>query len=197
MKLNTPLTIEYYEWLLNNHLHSGNIRFTKEEDEEKFNDILHLLFLRDYDALLDMDTSRANDGCHLRDVFMMEYLKNDMIQLHNNPWDECKCSVLELMLALCIRMKSEFFGEFEDTHDIVQELFLDMLKSLGIITDGGFPSRKVINNIISNFIFRKFDPEGQGSLFNLKGKTKDVDWSQVPIWYQMMAYVSVASPFEE
>ena len=58
-------------------------------------------------------------------------------------------------------------------------------------------SKRVINTIINNFIFRKYDPEGQGSLFNLEGKTSDVDWSVVPIWYQMMAYVSVASPFIE
>ena len=196
MKLNTPLTNEYYEWLLNEHLHIGNISFAKQDDVEKFADILHLLFTRDYDALLDMDNSRASDGCALRDTFMQEYLKNDMIKLHDNPWNEVKCSVLELMIALCERM-TEFFTEFEDTHDIVQELFIDMLKSLGIITDGGFSSKRVINTIINNFIFRKYDPEGQGSLFNLEGKTSDVDWSVVPIWYQMMAYVSVASPFIE
>lgn len=197
MKLNTDLTQEYYNWLIDGKLHVSTIVFKKDEDKEKFMDILHLLFVRDFEVILDMDTSRAKDGCHLRDIFMTEYLKNDMITPHSNPWDEVKCSVLELMVALCIKMEEDFYSEYSETHDVCQTLFIKMLQSLGIMTRGGFQSKTVINTIISTFIYRQFQDNGNGSLFNLKDKAEDEDWTHVPIWYQMMAYIRVTQPFEE
>lgn len=197
MKLNTDLTNTYYQWLIEGKLHASTIVFKKEEDKEKFMDILHLLFIRDFEVILDMDSSRAKDGCYLRDIFMTEYLKDDMITPHSNPWDEVKCSVLELMIALCIKMRDDFYSEYEEEHDVCQTLFIRMLQSLGIMTRGGFQSKTVINTIISTFIYRQFQDNGNGSLFNLKDKTDDEDWTHVPIWYQMMAYIRVSHPFEE
>lgn len=190
MKINTPLTQEYFDWLV-----IGLLQFDPEKESELI-DVCHMLFLRDYEAELQMDVAREKDGTLLRDIFTAR-LVGDAVTINGSPWKN-PCSLLEMMVGLCNRMKEEFYTSYEDLCPVNKIIFAGMLHSLGIIDDNGsIVPVTLAHTYIDNFVHRNFEPEGQGSLFNLKGLVLDVDWRGIPIWNQMLAYVSLVKPFEE
>lgn len=190
MKINTPLTQEYFDWLV------YDILQINKDTEERYVDVCHMLFLRDYQAELQMDVAREKDGTLLRDIFTAR-LVGDAVTINGSPWRN-PCSLLELMIGLCNRMKEEFYTSYEDMCPVMKVLFIHMLRSLGIIDENSeIVPVTYAHTIIDNFCVRQFEPSGYGSLFNLYDKTQDVDWRGVPIWNQMLAWVSIMKPFEE
>ena len=190
MKINTPLTQDYFNWLVQSLLQLS------PDTEHELIDVCHLLFLRDYEPKLQMDEARAKDGTLLRDIFTAR-LVGDAVTINGSPWKN-PCSLFEMMVGLCNRMKEEFYSSYEDMCPVTKILFLGMLKSLGILDENNsIVPVTLAHTYIDNFIHRNFEPEGQGSLFNLKGYVMDVDWTNVPIWNQMLAYASTVKPFEE
>lgn len=173
-------TEQYYDWLY--HIVCGEW----EPRNLSFHRLLMFLFNRDYIPSCEMDICRATDGTNLRYRFATEndvpYAKIDAI-FHGVP-----CSVLEMMVALSIRIE-EHIMEDATAGNRVGQWFWNMIVSLGLaaMDDGRFDDARA-EYIMTRFMNREYKPNGAGGLFTLSHPT--IDMRTIDIWYQLMAYLN-------
>ena len=164
---------EYFKWLchfvkLNNH-----------------KSLLFLLFSIDFTYDLPMDGNRYEDGIDLRYRFADE---KGYPQKYAAHWlDDVPCSMLEMMVALCLRIEEHITGNPDDG-DKTSEWFKDMLKTSGLynFSDDHYSERTSIA-IIQDILNRKYARNGDGGLFKLRRTRTDLRC--VEIWYQAMWYI--------
>lgn len=166
----------YFEWLLKRL----NL---KKRDRKK---LLHILFDRPFDVILDRDYNRLEDGRYLRNHFLLECGINGGFTDHY-------ISVLEVLIALCERIELEYIGNPSDPRPDI--IFWEILCNLGLDRECFSDSRinhptnlRKIDEIVNVFVNREYDFNGNGGLFPLK--VNDFDQKDVEIWDQMQAYLS-------
>ena len=164
---------EYFEWLC----HFIGCRNHKK--------LLSLLFSIDFTYTLPMDGNREEDGINLRYRFADE--KNYHYRWIANLLDNEPCSMLEMMVALVLRIEEHITGD-PDAGDQTDRWFKDMLKNSGLydFTDDRFSSRSA-TNVVLDIINRRYARNGDGGLFKLRHTRKDL--RRVEIWYQAMWYI--------
>lgn len=132
---------------------------------------------------LVMDGNRADDGINLRYRFGREmgYSDREIATL-----DMSDCSVLEMMVALAIRIEVSIMDDplqGDRTavwfHEMLQSMELDMYTNLYV--DANEVTRKVYR-----MLNRTYWSTGQGGLFTIPHCREDL--RQVEIWYQMCWY---------
>jgi hypothetical protein len=128
------------------------------------------------------DANRAKDGQLLRDRYAND--TGDYI-LYEDKRE--RCNVLEMMVALSIRIEEDITGEPGDDHP--ERWFWEMIENLGLnkFSDRSFDERRV-NDILNKWMLRSFRDNGEGGLFPLKHPLKDQ--RLVPIWDQMNLYLN-------
>ena len=159
----------YLQWLYN---FIGNYSgYTK---------LLEYLYQVDYIWIIPMDENRANDGLNLRNRFCDLY-HLDGSQLEN-IFGSKPCSMLEMMIALSIRIEDDFMGT-ENSNNIPR-WFWSMIHSLGLQfnRDEHFSQEKA-DSIILQFIEHRYSSDGRGSLFYVP--MRNVDFRNLQIWDQM------------
>ena len=164
---------EYFEWLCH---------FVKLNNHKK---LLFLLFSIDFTYDLPMDGNRYEDGIDLRYRFADE---KGYPQRYAAHWlDDVPCSVLEMMVALCLRIEEHITGNPDDG-DKTSEWFKDMLKTSGLynFADDRYSERTSIA-IIQDILTRNYARNGDGGLFKLRHTRQDL--RHVEIWYQAMWYI--------
>ena len=134
---------------------------------------------------LDMDKNREMDGIALRYRFGHENdIPGDVVSaaMGNIP-----CSVLEMMIALCIRCAEQIIDDI-DIQPLMERMFMEMLGSLGLAeqTDICFDSAYCAD-ILERFLDRRYSQDGRGGLFVIS--RPGVDMRRVDIWYQMCFYL--------
>ena len=120
------------------------------------------------------DANRAEDGLQLRHDLGYE----DILQ--GKP-----CSVLEMMMALAVRIEQDLMYNPEEG-DRTAQWFWEMIVNLdlGAQYDSNYSSAYV-NSCIERFLRREYDADGRnGGLFHLECPRKDL--RHVEIWYQAM-----------
>ena len=97
------------------------------------------------------------------------------------------CSVLEMMIALCIRCAEQIIDDI-DIQPLMERMFMEMLGSLGLAeqTDICFDSAYCAD-ILERFLDRRYSQDGRGGLFVIS--RPGVDMRRVDIWYQMCFYL--------
>ena len=147
--------------------------------------LLFLLFSIDFYYELPMDGNRFEDGVDLRYRFVDE--KGYPQRYAANWLDDVPCSMLEMMVALALRIEEHITGD-PDAGDCTDRWFEDMLKSSGLwsFTDDRFSQRSA-TNVIINVMNRRYTRNGDGGLFKLRHTRKDL--RRVEIWYQAMWYI--------
>lgn len=145
--------------------------------------LLSYLFSVDYQYVIHRDINRAYDGLGLRIRFGNE--------CGNPSFDDMlldkPCSVLEMMVALAIRMEEDLMNSFL-YGDRVGQWFWNMLKSLGLntMTNREF-DRDRVDYILETFMSQNYMPDGKGGLFWIRDC--DCDMRELEIWVQMCRYV--------
>lgn len=136
-------------------------------------------------SYISMDGNRLEDGLRLRDRFGEQ---NGYSQHQLTLLDGYECSVLEVMIALALRMEEETMSSSE-FGDRTNQWFWYMIVSLGLggMTDDNYDQDEV-EFIINRFLDREYDSDGSGSLFYVPGTTKD--FRRIEIWYQMCEYLN-------
>lgn len=144
---------------------------------------LHSVF---FISVIEMDENREADGIDLRYRFGYE-TDVDPERIHQYI-DTRPCTVLELMIALAIRVEEHIMYD-EDVGDRTGKWFWDMIESLGLeyMTNDNYDADKV-SKVIERFIHRKYRKNGEGGLVTLPGCPHDL--RQVEIWYQMQWYLN-------
>lgn len=151
---------KYSDWLL------GVI----DLDMRDYGYLKFALAQKDFYSILPEDERRESDGRALREDYGEEV--------------DGTCSVLEMLVALAIRMADEIVPEIGNAG----YFFWLMVKNLGLddMDDAEFNPEET-HYILDRFLERGYEPNGYGGLFPLEHPKKDQ--RNVEIWYQMQAYV--------
>lgn len=154
-------------------------------DPSQYQKLLSRLHQENFVWILPDDENRARDGLSLRVEFGCSIGKSEL----NSKLDSVKhpCTVLEMMVALAKRCELEIMEDM-DVGRRVGRWFKVMIRSLGVnyekddIYDGSF-----VDFIISGFISREYEPNGDGGLFYIPNM--NIDMRRMEIWYQMHTYL--------
>lgn len=157
----------YIKWMYSKISGSVSIKLLK---------VLHGI---EFTWILAMDKNRAEDGIALRRRFIREAAYDDsVIDILNGP-----CSVLEMMVALALRMEEAIMRDDEEG-DRTGKWFAIMCDNLGIIDN---KDENDIRERVHKFLKREYLPNGNGNIFWVQ--RADQDFRYLEIWYQMHRFL--------
>lgn len=165
-----------YEWVCRDRHH----------EDVSFKRLLMQLHDTEFTYKIRKDQNRADDGTVLR----YQFAKSGII---NEPVDyilEClagPCSVLEMMIALANRCEEDYMDD-PSYGDRTAQWFWGMITNLklGNMIDQWYDKRHV-DNVMETFLNRKYDRDGNGGLFRVRGYRGDM--RKLEIWQQMCFYL--------
>ena len=169
---------DYFKWICS--LVGGRSR------SMPYKKLLRYLFDTDFMFVIDRDENRAIDGCDLRYRYGYYHdIPSDTISVY---LDDRRCSVLEMMAALCNRIEENIMYDW-DCGDRTGKWFWEMIDNLGLTnaTDSKFDLQRV-SKAIDIFLHREYAPDGTGGLIRIPNCEKDL--RTMEIWYQVNWYLS-------
>lgn len=145
--------------------------------------LLRYLDSQTFTVMIRSDGNRADDGIYLRYRFKQDV---GLKSVDADKYLRGECSVLEMMVALCLRIEEDYMDDPVKGNRTWRWFHL-MLNSLGLseMTDDYFDERYA-RNVIKRFLNRKYEPNGKGGLFTIDDCPYDL--RDVEIWYQMCWY---------
>lgn len=163
----------YFEWMCQKIADRRN----------NYKKLLERLHNTEFFYIMEEDENRLEDGLNLRHRFEYETGFKDRYGDLDKP-----CSVLEMMIALSIRLEEQFMVD-TDKGNRVGQWFWEMIVNLGLgqMTDSNFDSNKV-DLIIYRFMNREYTRNGKGGLFVIKKKNEDV--RKYELWCQACWYIN-------
>lgn len=168
---NERLINEYYLWLLD----------LIDYGYTEYGEVTRYLFNTEFTWLIDNDANRASDGMNLRYEFVHVYGGKWCAELDFMP-----VNCLEVLVALAINWEHEITYDFT-LGDRSPQWFWMMLDNLGLLDypDGVF--NEEVEEIVRDWLERKFDKFGNGSPFPRKSIVDDQ--RKVEIWMQLQGFV--------
>ena len=164
---------EYFQWLC----HFIDVR--------DYGKLLRFLFSTEFSYTLAMDGNRYEDGIDLR--YRFADTKRYPQRYISRALDDVPCSMLEMMIAICLRIEEHITGDPEEG-DQTTKWFRAMLKSSGLdkLDNDNF-NRATAERIVTGINERQYSRNGDGGLFRLRRSRRDL--RHVEIWYQAMWYI--------
>lgn len=164
------IQLEYEKWLIK--------KINNKKDN--YNLLLHELNIIPFEVAMERDLNRIDDAFNIRDTFFYE-------QGINGNFVVEYISVLEVLIALSVRIDNEYVGNPGDPHPEI--IFWDLMHNLNLekYDNSHFNKREIYNNIYI-WMHREFDFDGSGSIFPLRNPLNDQRHEE--IWSQMTAYLS-------
>ena len=170
---------DYFEWLCKHINYEGRVRTCKK--------VLELMNGQDFIYENPRDGNRYEDGIDLR--YRYGYENHISYPEIADTLDTRICSIFEMMVALAIRIDEHIMYDAEKG-DCAGRWFWEMYDNLGLkdITNRNFNERYGdILEILDRFVYREYEPDGEGGLFKTADPTKNM--LEEEIWYQMMDYL--------
>ena len=165
---------EYFDWLC----HFVGCRTHRK--------LLRCLHSIDFVYIYPMDGNRFEDGVNLRYRFADE--RGHHYRYISGWIDDRDCSVLEMMIALCLRLEENIVGN-DDYGDRTYKWFCDMLRSMGIWNQNDISFDEVpVHQAVERMMNHAYDKDGCGGLFYIPKTKKDM--RKAEIWYQAMWYLN-------
>lgn len=169
---------EYFVWLC------SIVDVYKDEPNGYWN-LMNILFEKEFTWLVPNDDNRIKDGLSMRCKFAECYY--DIYEFGLSYMEPC--SVLEVLVALAIRMDDMTIKPGEEKE--IDNKFFEMIDNLGLTMFNNSNLFEedliVIDDILETFINRQYGTDGNGGLFPLV--RTEQDQRTVEIWYQMNAYL--------
>lgn len=164
--------LEYLIW-------RGNL-----ERFKKLGHLFEILHNIEFRYIIERDGNRDADGMNLRDGYNIpDGYSNKQIE----EFMDRRTSVLEVLIALAIRVDDDYIGDPGEEHP--EEFFLEMLENLGLWAFKGKRYKEEdVRRIIDRWLDRDFTRKGVGSPFPLHYCERDQ--RDLEIWDQMKAYVN-------
>lgn len=150
-----------------------------------YHKLFRLLYDIEFTYTMEMDGNRYEDGIDLRYRFANERgYRESMIASY---LDDRPCSVLEMMIALAIRLEEHIMDDPEIGNRTGQ-WFWNMITNLGLGTMNDIRfNRDYVWDVIRRFLNRDYEQDGKGGLFTVKHCRYDL--RDVEIWYQACWYL--------
>lgn len=170
------ITGQYFDWLSSfANLPSHSLLFKK-------------LYFTSFGWTIPFDANRADDGIELRYRFGRENGIPDA--LIASELDICPCSILELIVALALRIEEQIMGD-ESIGNQTPAYIQLMLSSMGLLyfTNDRY-NEEEIETILDRFINREYTRTGKGGLFEIPNLDMSRDMRTAEIWYQMCWYLN-------
>ena len=173
----------YFEWLYDLVCNDGYVK------ELNYQELLFRLHQKDFVYILPRDENRFQDGVAMR--YYYGYEVNAPREQITDVLDNRPCSVLEMLIALSIRMEQEIMSD-TDYGNRTWKWFWKMMTNmnLGGMTNDKFDGRYV-DRVIERMLARKYEANGRGGLFTIANCKEDL--RNVEIWTQMNWYLNSAS----
>jgi hypothetical protein len=167
------LNKEYFDWLCS---------YVGGRSRRK---LLQFLYRTPFVYTVPLDGNRYEEGVNLRYQFGDE--KHIHYRYVTGWLDNRDCSVLEMMVALSLRIETHITGD-PDYGDRTSFWFNEMLKSMHLDTMvDSFFNEEEAEERVSCMLQRRYLRNGDGGLFTLKRTRKDL--RHVEIWYQAMWFI--------
>ena len=172
---------KYFNWLCDIAMGRNSIMYSR---------LLCLLYNTTFEYSLDsMDRNRADDGINMRRRFSVD---NPEIVQNFSPDDifgEKPCSVLEMMVALSVRVNESILANYFGDGNGIYILFNAMLNSLNIVRfDNNHIQERTVLRILDDFMNHNYGKDGSGGLFTIHDDTKDMRKEE--IWCQCGWYLN-------
>lgn len=139
-----------------------------------------------YDDDIWSDKNRIGDGEELRyefAVFAGDGINNVASDDAMGEILEMPCTVLEVLVALAVRIDSDITGE--PGEDRAEEWFNQMIANLGLDVPR---TESEVSYILNRWLTRRYDENGSGGLFPLI--TPYRDQRTIGLWEQASDYIS-------
>lgn len=145
--------------------------------------VLEVLHNTEFTYVLNRDGNRFDDGMELRNDYEIPCSCRKYIdEFMNRP-----CSVLEMLMALAIRVDNEIIGDPAEEHP--ERFFMEMIENLGLLRYRNYKFKmNEVTKIIQLWMHRRFHKDGVGSPFPVKYSR--IDQRDFEIWDQMNTYIS-------
>lgn len=178
MRVEDRVRAEYFEWMYD--LVCGE-RFSSKI--ASYRQLLMFLHDAEFIYFVPHDENRAAEGIALRYRFCASTYDEDLEWCLDGP-----CSVLEMMIALAIRCEENIMDDPE-FGDRTSQWFWQMITNLGLgaMYDSNY-NEWLVNDVVTRFLNREYEPDGRGGLFTVKGWYRDM--RDAEIWHQLMAYIN-------
>lgn len=169
---------DYFEWLCRSV--SGDLAC----EYRHYRKLLMHLHNTQFYFSIQKDEDRYNAGIDLRWRFICER-HYDRLALDEL---EGPCSILEMTIALAIYCEEHIMDD-PGYGDRTGQWFWGMIVNLGLgaMSDDKF-DRRYVDDVITRFLDRKYDPDGRGGLFRIKNCKHDL--RRVEIFYQLCWYLN-------
>ena len=177
MTIKDGISNRYFEWMYDLVCED---RYSKSITYRKLLSHLHSI---EFIYSIPRDSNRANDGEKLRYRFALLQDCEELSDYLDDP-----CSVLEMMIALAIRVEENIMDDPE-IGDRTSQWFWGMITNLGL---GGMNDkhydRDYVNEVVDRFLYREYEPDGKGGLFRIRDC--EYDLRDVEIWCQFNYYIN-------
>ena len=152
--------------------------------KKRYEDLLFELHNIPFRFSIPLDENRVADGLEIRDEYGLE------MDFLSPVFKDRKCSVLEMLVALAIRIECEYIGDPREEHP--EKIFWEMIENLFDIERnwrlcGPEANFEFVHRTVDSWLDRRFSYDGKGSIFPLKNP--DCDQRNVEIWGQMNRYL--------
>ena len=131
-----------------------------------------------FEVVNPMDMNRVDDGLYLREEW----------GYREDLFDGMTCSVLEVLVALAVRIDEEYLSTSRIRHP--EKIFMQLLQNLLDLDrclSNNF-DEKYVEERVATWVHREFEPDGTGSIFPLKNPKEDQ--RTIEIWSQMLEWIS-------
>lgn len=153
------------------------------ERERRYDRLFESLHGMDFIYCLDRDENREVDGLDLRDQYEIPSIYRE----YDKDFYNKKCSVMEMLVALAIRVDDDIVGDPGEEHP--EEFFMEMIKNLGLGAHKDNRFRKAdVECIIYRWMRRKFRSNGEESPFPVRDDPRDQ--RDLEIWDQVNSYIN-------
>lgn len=170
----------YFDWLCEQVVPNCPAR------RKKYTKLLRYLFNKEFYWLIPMDENRYFDALELRDEFFDYFIDIRPVSIKESEENfERSCNVLEMLIALARRAVYDVVGD--ESYGNEGEWFWRMIWNLHLYSfdDPNF-DREMTEKIVDIFLSRKYEPNGEGNIFKVRGDFDDM--RQIEIWCQLCWY---------
>jgi len=169
--MDAPLEEEYFQWLYSRI----------EQEREDYWSLARQLHKKEFVWFIPNDDNRIEDGRELRYEF--SYTTQQPL---TPAWHSFPVSMLEMLIALSVRLAFQLDGEDRDWFwELMRNLELDPFTDNLYWTDKR--AARYVDDALEQVIWRTYEYSGAGGLFPLDSPSEDQ--RELELWYQLNAYV--------